>query len=75
MLSAQTIINKVILKDTFLTDIESLAKRIIARITVYVLCFLGITVFFLLATRIVLLVFLISCTLMNYVPSIPFLTG
>ena len=74
MLNAHTITDKLLLKDTFLTDIESTVKRVIAQIIVWVLCFLGLSVIFLLATRIVLLVFLIFCAFMNYVPSVPFLT-
>lgn len=75
MLNAQTITDKIIIKDIFITDIENLVKRVISQIIMCVLCFLGFSVIFLLATRIVLLMFLFVCMLMNYFPSIPFLTG
>jgi len=75
MLNAYVITDKIMLKDSFVTDIESPAKKVIARIIVWVFCFLGLTVTFLLATRIILLVFMVACILINYIIPIPFLTG
>ena len=74
MLNANAIAGRIMLKDTFLTNIESPVKRVIAQIIVWVLCFLGLTVTFFLAARIILMVFLFFCLLMNYVPPVPFLT-
>ena len=75
MLSAKVMTDKIILRDTFLTDIGRATKRVIAQIILCVLCFLGFSVMLLIATRIMLLVFLFVCVLMDYVPPIPFLTG
>ena len=74
MLNAQFVTDTIMLKDSFVADIESPAKKVIARIIVWVFCFLGLTVTFLLAARIILLAFLFVCALMNYVPHISFLT-
>ena len=74
MINTHVTTHRIMLKDSFVTDIESPVKKAIAQIIVWIFCFLGLTVTFLLATRIMLLVFLFICALMNYVPSIPFLT-
>ena len=75
MINTHVMIDKIMLRDTFLTDIETPVKKAIALIIVWVICLLGLTVTFLLAARIILLAFLFFCAMINYVPSIPFLTG
>ena len=74
MINAHVITDRIMFKDHFLTDVETPVKQVIAKITVWVFCFLGLTVTFLLAVRIILLLFLVACALANYVPSVFFLT-
>ena len=75
MLNSQFVTDTIMLRDSFVADIESPAKKAIARIIVWVFCFLGLTVTFILAARIILLVFMVACILINYIIPIPFLTG
>ena len=73
MSNAHVITDRTIVKDSFVTDIENTLKKAIARIILWVLCFLGLTITLLLVSRIILFVFLIVCFLMDYVPSISLL--
>jgi len=62
---------KIMLRDTFITNIENPVKRAAARLIFWMLCLFGLTVTFLLVTRIALLAVLILCAFFGYVPYIP----